>query len=46
MFLDASAMVAIITREPDHAELTARLEAATRRETSPLALFETALGVS
>ena len=41
MFLDASAMLAILLREPDAGEYLARLEGATKRVyTSPIARFE------
>ena len=45
MFLDASAIVALIAREPGHEALSARLFAAARRLTSGLALYEAALAV-
>lgn len=40
MFVDASAMVAIMTGEPDAPDLLRKLEAASRRMTSPLAVCE------
>ncbi len=46
MFLDASAMVAILLREPEAAELSERLEGASRRLTSALAIYETTLAVT
>lgn len=45
MFIDASAIVAIITSEPDAEALAARLETATAPITSPLALYEAALAI-
>ena len=45
-FIDASAMVAILTREPDADALIATLEKAREPITSPIAVFEAALGVS
>ena len=44
-FVDASVLVAILTGEDDAAELVRRLDAASDPFTSPLAVFETALGV-
>jgi len=46
MFLDASAMIAILVEEDDAAALTKRLEQAVEAFTSPLAMFEAALGVA
>ncbi len=46
MFVDASAIVAILTREPEHSEFTARIGEAKIRLTSPLALYEATLGIS
>lgn len=46
MFIDASAIVAILAREADADELVARLEAAPRRLTSALAIYEATLAVS
>lgn len=40
MFVDASAMVAIMIGEPDAPDLLRRLDAAGRRITSPLATYE------
>jgi ribonuclease VapC len=40
MFVDASAMVAMMIGEPDAPELLWKLEAATRRMTSPVAVYE------
>lgn len=45
MFIDASAIVAILTREPDADELADALEAAQSPITSPIAVFEAALGI-
>jgi ribonuclease VapC len=46
MFIDASAMVAIIAGEPDAAELSARLGRAAQAYTSPVAIYEAVLGVA
>jgi ribonuclease VapC len=46
MFLDASAMVAILVEEDDAAALTKRLEQAFQVYTSPIAIYEAVLGVS
>jgi ribonuclease VapC len=46
MFVDASAMVAILVEESDAAALTKRLEQAVERCTSPIALFEAVVGVA
>jgi ribonuclease VapC len=46
MFLDASAMVAIIAEEQDAASLAARLDQAREVHTSPIAIFEAALGLA
>jgi ribonuclease VapC len=40
MFVDASAIVAILTREPGHGALATRLDKAQDAKTSPLAIFE------
>ena len=45
MFVDASAIVAILTREPDADELANALETARSPITSPVAVYEAALGV-
>lgn len=45
MFVDASAIIAIIADEDDGAALTKRLELAGRRYTSPVAVYETSLGI-
>jgi ribonuclease VapC len=41
MFVDASALVAILTEEPDAKQLTDRIERAGGGITSPIAIFET-----
>ena len=46
MFLDASAMVAILVREEDGAALQARLAAAAPAYTSAIAIYETAMGIA
>ena len=46
MFLDASAMIAIIARESDAAELTQRLRQASEVHTSPIAIYESVLGLA
>ena len=46
MFVDASAMVAIIAREPDAESLTNRLEGASVRYTSAVAVLETVMALS
>ena len=45
MFVDASAMVAIIAREPEETALIARLEQAPVRYTSPVAILETVMAL-
>jgi ribonuclease VapC len=45
MFVDASAMVAILTLEPDADALANLLESARAPITSPIAIFEAVLGV-
>lgn len=45
MFVDASAIVAILTREPEADELADLLDAAPAPITSPIAFFEAALGI-
>ena len=45
MFVDASALVAVIVREPDAATLSSRIRRASDRFTSSIALYETALAV-
>ncbi|WP_027132495.1 type II toxin-antitoxin system VapC family toxin [Geminicoccus roseus] len=45
MFVDASAIVAILTREPEADALTDVLEAASSPITSPVAIFEATLGI-
>lgn len=46
MFLDASALCAMITNEEDAASLSAKLEDAETRLTSPLAVWETVTNVA
>jgi len=45
MFVDASAIVAILTREPEADALADVLESARSPITSPIAMFEAALGI-
>jgi ribonuclease VapC len=45
MFIDASAIVAILTREPEADALADTLERARAPSTSPVAIFEATLGV-
>lgn len=45
MFVDASAIVAIVTDEPDAEVLLGELDRAARPITSPIAIYEAALGV-
>jgi ribonuclease VapC len=45
MFVDASAIVAILTREPEADALTDILDQARSATTSPIAVFEAALGI-
>ncbi len=46
MFVDASALTAMLTDEADARELLARLQSSPRRVTSPLAIWETGLAVA
>lgn len=46
MFVDASALVAMMTDEADAAELAARLGRKSLRRTSPIAVFEAAAAVA
>jgi ribonuclease VapC len=46
MFLDASAIIAIITGESDAASLAARLDQATIVITSPIAVYEAVVGLA
>jgi ribonuclease VapC len=46
MFLDASAIIAIIAGESDAASLAARLGRAVRVVTSPIAVYESVLGLA
>ncbi|MBN8996016.1 MAG: type II toxin-antitoxin system VapC family toxin [Rhizobiales bacterium] len=45
MFVDASALVAILLREPDRRMLLAALDPHARRFTSPLAIYETVAAI-
>jgi ribonuclease VapC len=45
MFVDASAIVAILGREPDWSDLVARLDAAATIVVSPVVVYESALAV-
>lgn len=45
MFLDASAIIAIIARESEAAALAARLRQANEVHTSPIAVYEAVLGL-
>jgi len=45
MFVDASALVAILTREPEADRLADLLEQAAAPITSPIAIFEAVLGI-
>ena len=45
MFIDASAILAILTREPEADALADVLESAPSPITSPIAMFEAALGI-
>jgi ribonuclease VapC len=44
--VDASAIVAMLTREPDAVTLVSALAAADRAETTPIAIYEAVLGLS
>jgi ribonuclease VapC len=46
MFLDASAIIAIVAQEDDAANLAARLDQAVEVHTSPITIFESALGLA
>lgn len=46
MFVDASAMVAIMIGEPGAADLLRKLEGARHRMTSPLAVYETTVALA
>ena len=46
MFVDASAIVAVVAPEDDGPLFAARLEVATRVQTSALAVYEAVLGIS
>lgn len=45
MFVDASALIAILLREPEADDLSERLQAAARCYTSPVAVFETVAAI-
>jgi ribonuclease VapC len=46
IFVDASAIVALITREPDADLLRSKLERSAVRSTSPIAVYEAALAIT
>lgn len=46
MFIDASALVAIVAREPDHEELKRRLKGHQRRTISAFVVYEATLALS
>lgn len=46
MFLDASAIIAILTREPDAGALAARLGQAAKVHISPVVAYEAAVGIA
>ncbi len=46
MFIDASALTAILAGEPDAASLVTRLQQAHQRLTSPLAVWETTIALA
>src|ERR1700687_3071540 len=46
MFIDASALVAIIAQEPEAAALSTRLRQAAHRHTSAISVYEAALGLA
>jgi ribonuclease VapC len=46
MFLDASAIIAILARENEGTALAARLGQATRVQVSPIAIYEAVLGLA
>lgn len=46
MFIDASALTAMLTDEDEARELLARLQQTSTRRTSPLAVWETAIAVA
>ncbi len=45
MFIDASAIVSILTDEPDAASLAEAIDRTSKPITSPIAIFEAALGI-
>jgi ribonuclease VapC len=46
MFIDASALTAVLANESDAAELLGRMNAHSERATSPLAVWETVLAIA
>ncbi len=46
MYIDASAIVALLLNEPDAASLKSQLDAATSRLTSPLTIFEASISLA
>ena len=46
VFLDASAMVSLLTREDDAADLGSRMARSPKRATSPIAIFEATMAVA
>ena len=46
MFIDASAMCAILLSEVEHDAFADKIESAARRLTSPIAIYETAMALS
>ena len=46
MFVDASALTAILAREPDERDILERLQAYAVRQTSPMAVWETVVAVA
>lgn len=46
MFVDASAIIAIVTDEAERVDFEARLESAGRVYTSPLAVYEAVMGIA
>jgi ribonuclease VapC len=46
MFIDASALVALVVGEPDAGQLASRMERTASRHTSPIAVYETAAAVA
>ena len=46
MFVDASAIIAILVEESDGAALARRLEQAAERRTSPIAIYESVVAIA